>query len=225
MSMDSGAAAVEINPPRPATAAVILLHGLGADGYDLAALAGELTPSRRDRVRFVFPHAPYRPVTVNAGYVMRAWYDIRGPDLAQAEDAAGIVASVEVLHAFIQSQIETGIPSRRIIIGGFSQGGAVALYAGLTFAQRLGGIMALSAYVPLFSRLQHDGAVADPSTPLMMAHGTEDPIVPVAYGRLSRRRAESLGFTVQWYEYPMGHAICEAEVHDMAMWLDAALGR
>lgn len=222
--MDSQTAAVEINPDRPATAAVILLHGLGADGHDLAALAGELSPAGEDGVRFVFPHAQYRPVTINAGYVMRAWYDIRAPDLAQAEDETGILASVASLHALIRRQVDTGIPSRRIIIGGFSQGGAIAMYGGLSCEQRLGGILALSAYVPLFSRLEGGGAVADPSTPVMMAHGTEDPVVPVAYGRLSRRRAESLGYTVQWHEYPMGHAICEAEVRDAARWLKAALG-
>ncbi len=223
MRMDSGAEAVEINPSLPATAAVILLHGLGADGNDLAALAGELTPFRQDRVRFVFPHAPFRPVTVNGGYVMRAWYDIRSPDLSRAQDEGGILASVESLHGLIHDQIASGIPSRRIIIGGFSQGGAIALYGGLCLALRLGGILALSTYVPLAHRLQGDAAAADPATPVMMAHGTEDPIVPVAYGRLSRRQVESLGYTVRWHEYAMGHTICEEEIRDIAAWLGATL--
>ena len=221
--MTSGDAAVEIHPTQPATAAVILLHGLGADGHDLAALAGELGPFRHQRVRFVFPHAPFRPVTVNGGYMMRAWYDIRSPDLSQAQDENGILTSVASLHAAIHHQIATGIPSQRIIIGGFSQGGAIALYGGLCLALRLGGILALSSYVPLFSRLQGDAAAADPATPLMMAHGMEDPIVPVAYGRLSRRQVESLGYSVQWHEYSMGHAICEEEIRDVAVWLGTAL--
>jgi len=221
--MDSGAAAIEINPAGPATAAIILLHGLGADGHDLAALAAELEPSGGDGVRFVFPHAPFRPVTINAGYVMRAWYDIRGSDLSHGEDEAGILASVGSLHELIQRQIAAGIPSHRIIIGGFSQGGAVALYSGLCFAQRLGGILAMSAYLPLYSKFRDDAAAADPSLPVMMAHGTEDPIVPAAYGRLSRQRVESLGYSVQWHEYPMGHAICEAEIRDTAAWLATVL--
>jgi phospholipase/carboxylesterase len=221
--MGSGDSAVAIDPPGQATAAVILLHGLGADGHDLAALAGELDPSGGDAVRFVFPHAPFRPVTINEGMSMRSWYDIRAADLSRSEDEEGIEASAVSLQHMVHRQIAAGIPPRRVVIGGFSQGGAVALYAGLSLAGRLGGILAMSAYLPLYSRFQRGGAAADSDTAVMMTHGTDDPIVPVTYGQLSRRRLETLGYTVRWREYPMGHTICEQEILDVASWLGEVL--
>lgn len=214
-------AVLEINPSRPATACVILLHGLGADGHDLAPLAEAFGTAGRHPVKFMLPHAPYRPVTINDGRVMRAWYDIRGLDLNQSQDEEGIAASAVALLDLVEAQIGAGIPAQRIVIGGFSQGGAVALYAGLGCSRRLGGILALSTYLPLYDRVRQQGVTGDVTTPIMMAHGTHDPVVPPEYGVLSRRRLEALGYSVTWRDYAMGHSLCEQEIGDISAWLNA----
>ena len=215
---------VEIGPPGPAEASVIWLHGLGADGHDFEPLVPEL--GLGEAVRFVFPHAPYRPVTINAGYVMRAWYDIASPaiDAAQdaAQDAAGIEASAEQVNALIAREVERGVPPARIVLAGFSQGGAIALHAGLRQPDPLAGLLALSTYLPLSERLPAE-AGADHRVPLFMAHGTDDPIVPIDLGRASRDRLEAEGYSVHWHEYPMGHGVCAEEVSDIREWLKTRL--
>lgn len=215
---------VEINPSREVTACVILLHGLGADAQDLVPLAAQLGVSPRQGVRFLFPNAPLRPVTINAGQVMRAWYDIYGLSLDQPEDEEGIEAAVASLHSLIEGQIAAGVASPRIVVGGFSQGGAVALYGALRLARRLGGILALSTYLPLSRGFQRERPAADVRTPVMMAHGIDDPVVSCEYGRTSRDRLEDLGFTVTWREYAMGHTLCDQELRDAGRWLNAVLG-
>ncbi len=221
--MDTHMTVLEIDPSRQATACIILLHGLGADGHDLAPLAGELEVAGRDRIRFLFPNAPLRPVSLNAGQVMRAWYDIHGLTFDHPEDEPGIQASAAALHGLIEGQIDAGIAPGRIIVGGFSQGGAVALYGALRFAPRLGGVLALSTYLPLHARLLQEPPVADPATPIMMTHGVDDPVVPYGYGRLSQQRLEALGYSVAWKDYPMGHALCDREIGDIGVWLNAIL--
>lgn len=214
---------IEINPAGEARACVILLHGLGADGHDLVPLAGPLDAAAGGVVRFLFPNAPFRPVSLNAGQMMRAWYDIHGLTFDRPEDEEGIDASAAALHSLVEAQIDAGIAPGRIVVGGFSQGGAVALYGALRLARRLGGVLALSTYLPLHGRLLREPSVADPSTPIMMTHGVDDPVVPYAYGLISRRRLEALGYTVCWKEYPMGHALCEQEIRDVGDWLAGVL--
>ncbi len=203
--------AVRITPPL-ARASVIMFHGLGADGHDLAPLVPELGLSG---ARFIFPHAPLRPVTINGGAVMRAWYDISSPDLHRA-DLEGLEASRRIAQAFIEEERQAGIPPGRIVLAGFSQGGALALYTGLRLQGPLGGIAVLSGYLP----------GDDPTGPhraVFMAHGTEDPIVPFALALEARERLLRLGHRVEWHAYPMGHALCREEIGDLAAWLDRAL--
>ena len=211
---------VEINPSAPVTASVIFLHGLGADGHDLAPLAAELDLGG---VRFVFPHAPVRPVTINGGYRMRAWYDIVSRDIVQGEDATGIRQSEQQVRALIQHELEQGIAAERIVLAGFSQGGAIALHTGLRYSQRLAGILALSTYLPLAASVREESTVANGATPILMAHGTEDDVVPYSAGEKSRQLLTSLGRTVIWRSYPMPHTLCAAEITDAAIWLSEVL--
>lgn len=214
---------LEIAPTETATACLILLHGLGADGHDLAPLAAVFEPAVGSAVRYLFPHAPYRPVTINGGSTMRAWYDIRAMDLDAPEDERGIRASAEYVQGLIDQQAAVGIAPRRVVLGGFSQGGAIALYAGLTYPRRIGGILALSTYLPLFGHFARHRPVAEPATPIMMAHGSADPVVPFEYGRISARRLVRLGYTVAWKDYPMGHTLCDDEIGAAAAWLSGIL--
>lgn len=211
---------VEINPSAPVTASVIFLHGLGADGHDLAPLAAELgLPG----VRFVFPHAPVRPVTINNSYRMRAWYDIVSRDILQGEDAAGIRVSEQQVRALIRRELEHGVAAERIVLAGFSQGGAIALHTGLRYPQRLAGILALSTYLPLATSIREEAASANAETPILMAHGTEDDVVPCPAGEKSQRLLTSLGYDVLWRSYPMPHTLCAAEIADVAAWLGEVL--
>lgn len=211
---------VEINPSAPVTASVIFLHGLGADGHDLASLAAELgLPG----VRFVFPHAPVRPVTINNSYRMRAWYDIVSRDILQGEDAAGIRVSEQQVRALIRRELEHGVAAGRIVLAGFSQGGAIALHTGLRYPQRLAGILALSTYLPLATSVREEAASANAETPILMAHGTEDDVVPCPAGEKSQRLLTSLGYDVLWRSYPMPHTLCAAEIVDVAAWLGEVL--
>ena len=212
--------AVEINPSTPVTASVIFLHGLGADGHDLASLAAEMN---LDGVRFVFPHAPIRPVTINGGYRMRAWYDIVGADITHEQDSAGMRASEQQVRALIQRELDRGIAADRVVLAGFSQGGAMALHTGLRYPQRLAGMLALSCYVPLADSVEAEVHGANSQTPIMMLHGTEDDIVPLAAGERSRRLLTSLGYSVTWRSYDMAHTLCAEEVQDIAGWLKTIL--
>lgn len=209
--------------PKP-TAAVIWLHGLGADGHDFAGLVPELDLSNCPPIRFVFPHAPSMPVTVNGGYVMPAWYDILGPNLVSQQDAAGIQASERAIVALIAHEVARGIPAERIVLAGFSQGCAMALHTGLRLPQRLAGIMALSGYLPLADRLAAERHVANAQTPVFMAHGTQDPVVVLARGEASRDALAALGQPVQWHSYPMPHSLHPREIANISAFLAQVLG-
>lgn len=209
--------------PHP-TAAVIWLHGLGADGNDFASIVPELDLSGCQPIRFVFPHAPSIPVTVNGGYVMPAWYDIRGANLVQGEDDAGIRHSARALDALIAHEVGRGIPAQRIVLAGFSQGCAMALHTGLRHRERLAGIMALSGYLPLASTLAAERSTANQHTPIFMAHGVADPVVVLARAEDSRQALNRLGYAVQWHTYPMPHSVHPQEIADMSDFLQSVLG-
>jgi len=217
--------AVTLEPKVTATAAVIWLHGLGADGYDFVPIVEELDLPNTIPTRFVFPHAGHRPVTINNGFVMRAWYDIRGFSGTAAEDEAGIRQSDEIVRGFIERELAAGIPSERIVLAGFSQGGAMALHVGLRYPRTLGGIVALSTYLPLRDSLQAEASAENRSTPILICHGSRDQVVPEMAGKLSRDLLVSLGYSVEWKSYVMEHQVCMQEVADIAAWLKQRLGR
>jgi len=202
--------------------AVIWLHGLGADGHDFEPIIPEL--GLRFGVRFVFPHAPIRPVTINGGMPMRAWYDIVGFDAA-AEDAAGIRASAAAVARLVDREVERGIPAERTVLAGFSQGGAIALQLGLREPRRLGGVLALSTYLPLAATLAAEKSAANAAVPILMAHGTADPVIPLAHADASRRTLEREGYAVDWRVYPMAHAVCGPEIEAIGAWLEGLAGR
>ncbi len=210
---------VEINPAGAATAAIIWLHGLGADGHDFEPLIPQLGVVDELGVRVILPHAPHMPVTINNGMVMPAWYDIRGNDFRQAQDEQGIRASASRLEALIARETARGIAPGRIILAGFSQGGAIALYTGLRHAERLGGILALSTYLPMAERLAGEAAPANRDVPVMMAHGTADPVVPLLLAEQSRALLEAHGNPVEWHSYPMQHSVSPQEIADIRQWL------
>ena len=215
---------VELESAPNPSAAVIWLHGLGADGHDFAGLVPELDLSNCPPIRFVFPHAPSMPVTVNGGYVMPAWYDILGPNLVSQQDAAGIQASERAIVALIAHEVARGIPDERIVLAGFSQGCAMALHTGLRLPQRLAGIMALSGYLPLADQLAAERHAANARTPVFMAHGTQDPVVVLARGEASRDALATLGQPVQWHSYPMPHSLHPREIADISAFLAQVLG-
>ncbi len=203
--------------PHPRSS-VIWLHGLGADGHDFEPIVHELDLSPA-AVRFVFPHAPMMPVTINNGMVMRAWYDIVAGDLGRHEDEAGVRASQAELEGLVARERERGIPARRILLAGFSQGGAIALQTGLRHPDRLAGIMALSTYLPIAGKVAAEAHAANRDVPIFMAHGELDPIVPIARARESRALLESLGYPVEWHEYRMPHSVCGEEIAHLGAWL------
>lgn len=216
---------IEIESAPHPTAAVIWLHGLGADGNDFAALVPELDLSACPPIRFVFPHAPSIPVTLNSGYVMPAWYDIFGADLVSRQDAAGIQKSARAISLLIEHEVSRGIAARNIVLAGFSQGCAMALHTGLRFPQRLAGILALSGYLPLADTLAAERAPANAHTPIFMAHGSMDPVVIPARGEASRDLLSQLGYAVQWHSYPMQHSVHPREVADLSAFLTSVLGQ
>ena len=221
--MDAPLDCVIVEPPKPATATVIWLHGLGADGHDLEPIVTELGLSNTQETRFVFPHAPYQPVTINQGMVMRAWYDIRGPDLPGEIDEQGIRQSEAHLRKFIDKEIDAGMNSEQIVLAGFSQGGVIALRTGLSFEQPLAGILALSTYLPMIettSAQEHD---SNRTTEIFMAHGREDPLIPIEAAQDARDFLITLGVAVQWREYNMPHAMCPEEIADIAEWFSGVL--
>lgn len=216
--------AVEIEPAQGvASAAVIWLHGLGADGHDFEPIVPELRLPADAPVRFVFPHAPMRPVTINAGMTMRAWYDILGLGPGHPQDEAGIRASEAALTALIKRENSRGVPTDRIVLAGFSQGGAIVLHSGLRYPERLAGIMALSTYLPLADLLEAERHTVNHDTPIFMAHGLHDPVVPWGLGKSSADRLLQLGHPVEWREYPMEHAVCLEEIDAIAKWLRRVL--
>jgi phospholipase/carboxylesterase len=199
---------------------VLWLHGLGADGHDFAPIVPELVRKDWPALRFVFPHAPQRAVTINNGMRMRAWYDIRDMNLANRADEAGVDASVQQTEALIAREVERGIPASRVLLAGFSQGGAIALATALRRDQPLGGIVALSTYLPMAERLTKEVTAAAPAQPLFMAHGQFDPVVPYAGGDFSAQKLRTLGFSVDWHAYPMAHQVCAEEIRDLGDWME-----
>lgn len=215
--------AVEVETGRGPASAVIWLHGLGADGHDFEPLVPELVLPGERAVRFIFPHAPMRPVTLNGGFAMRAWYDITAIDRRAPEDESGIRTSQAAVETLIRRENSRGIAAERIVLAGFSQGGAMALFTGTRYAQRLAGIMGLSCYQVLAKRLDAERVPANQSTPVFLAHGTQDPVVPLALGEESRRQLEAAGYPVEWHTYSMPHAVCPQEVADIGAWLRRVL--
>lgn len=215
---------LEIETAPAPRAAVIWLHGLGADGHDFAGLVPELDLSGCEPIRFVFPHAPSMPVTINGGYVMPAWYDILGADLVRREDEAGIRKSALAIEALIAHEVERGIAPERIVLAGFSQGCAMSLHTGLRHRARLAGIMALSGYLPLADTLAGERDGANQATPIFMAHGMADPVVPLARAEASQQALTTLGYAVQWHTYAMPHSVHPQEVADIGAFLRAVLG-
>ena len=216
---------IELNSGPNPDAAVIWLHGLGADGNDFAAIVPELDLAGCRAIRFVFPHAPSMPVTVNGGYVMPAWYDIMGTDLQKREDAAGIQRSALAIEALIANEVARGVDPRRIVLAGFSQGCAIALHTGLRHSAPLAGIVALSGYLPLAADLAAEANPANRKVPVFMAHGSADPVVPVARGEASRDVLQAMGYAVQWHSYPMQHSVHPREIQDIGTFLQSVLGR
>ena len=196
------------------------MHGLGADGHDFEPIVAELELPATLALRFVFPHAPMRPVTINRGYVMRAWYDVVGDG---SEDAAGIRASQARVEALIAREKARGFPAARVVLAGFSQGGAMALHTGLRHPERLPGIIALSCYLPLGDTLAAEASPAGRDVPIFMAHGTDDLLIPLTRARRSRDKLIDLGYRVTWHEYPMPHAVCGDEVRDLSACLRGVL--
>ncbi|MBI4937658.1 MAG: carboxylesterase [Nitrosomonadales bacterium] len=200
---------------------IIWMHGLGADGEDFVPVAEEM--SLPVAVRYIFPHAPMMPVTINGGFVMRAWYDIAAQHLAARQDEAGIRASQLAIEALIAREKQRGVGPENIYLAGFSQGGAIALYTGLLHATRLGGILALSTYLPLADTFPREDATAQPM-PIFMAHGLSDPVVPYALGEASAKQLSAMGYRPEWHEYAMPHSVCMEEVRDIEVWLTRRLG-
>ena len=207
--------------PEPA-ASVIWLHGLGADGYDFDPIVPALRLPGGPEVRYVFPHAPVRPVTINGGAEMRAWYDIVALQRVAQEDEAGIRESAEAVAALVQREAERGIPADRVVLAGFSQGGAVALHAGLRYPEKLAGIIALSTYLPLRAAAG-EFHVANRETPIFMAHGSLDPMVPAVLGEESARLLADAGYDVEFKSYTMPHSVCPEEVEDIRRWMGRTL--
>jgi phospholipase/carboxylesterase len=210
---------IEIETAPDPNAAVIWLHGLGADGHDFEPVVPEIVRRRERAWRFVFPHAPHRAVTINNGMTMRAWYDILGFERSAAEDVAGFRATDAHVRELIGREIERGIPAGRVVLAGFSQGGAVSLYSALRYPERLAGVMALSCYLPLIGSIASERAPANDGLPIFMAHGIDDPVLPIAMGQKSRDHLISLGFPVEWHQYRMPHSVCQAEIGDIREYL------
>ena len=207
---------VEIEPAGgEAGAAVVWLHGLGADGHDFEPIVPYLGLRPDLRVRFVFPHAPRRPVTINMGMVMPAWYDIRELSLKREVDETGVHESAAQVGALIRRERDRGVPERRIVLAGFSQGGAIALHVGLRYPERLAGLLALSSYLVCDENLESERSEVARELPIFQAHGTADPMVPLAAGELARDRLRELGHAIEWKSYPMGHEVCPQEISDI----------
>ena len=217
---------IEIETAPNPTATVIWMHGLGADGNDFAPMVPELRLGSAPAIRFVFPHAPMIPVTINNGYVMRAWYDISYGDLegkSRQADEKGVRASQAEIEKLIAREVARGIRANKIVIAGFSQGGAIALHTGLRHAAPLAGIMALSTYLPAPHTLPAEAAAANRDIALFYAHGSDDQVIPIAMAETSRQTLSAAGYAVDWHEYPMQHSVCLEEIRDISAWLQTVL--
>ena len=210
---------IEVETAVMPNAAVIWLHGLGADGHDFEPMVPEIVHRGERAWRFVFPNAPIRPVTINGGMSMRAWYDLKGLDRKAAEDVAGFRQTDAQIRQLIAREGARGIPTNRIVLAGFSQGGAVSLYTSVRFPERLAGVLALSCYFPRESSFAAERAPGNDATPIFMAHGQGDTVLSLALGTQSRNFLKEQGYSVEWHEYPMGHAVCAAEITDIREFL------
>jgi phospholipase/carboxylesterase len=215
--------AVEIETGRNPTGTVLWLHGLGADGHDFAPIVPQLVAPEERPLRFVFPHAPVRPVTVNGGMAMRAWYDILGFDRGIPHDEVGIRAADAEVGALIRRENQRGIATSRIVLGGFSQGGAISLFSGPRYSEKLAGIMGLSCYMLLEDSLPAERSRANFATPVFLAHGNQDPVVDFRRGTEAKQLLEAGGYPVEWHSYPMPHSVCPQEIIDIAAWLRRVL--
>ncbi|MCH9644547.1 MAG: dienelactone hydrolase family protein [Gammaproteobacteria bacterium] len=212
-----------IEPKESATAAVIWLHGLGADGYDFADLVPQLDFARRDQTRFIFPHAGMRPVTINGNMPCRAWFDILSLSSIDKEDGAGVELAQQTLLQLIADQEQAGIASERIVLAGFSQGGAVALYTGLRFDKPLAGILALSTYMPLIDTFKGENYPTNKNVPILQVHGEYDDLLPIQLAEHTEERLKKQDYSVEWKTYPIGHQVCIEEIHAVSDWLDRVL--
>jgi len=215
--------AVEIETGGTVRSSIVWLHGLGADGHDFEPVVPHLRLQDRG-VRFVFPHAPRRAVTINMGLLMPAWFDVRSQDFGANIDDAGIRASVGQVEAIVAREKERGVAAERILLAGFSQGGVIALHTALRHPERLAGILALSTFLPQDSSAQDELSAANAGLPIFMGHGDEDPMIPIAWAEAARDRLEGIGHPVQWKSYPMGHQVCAEEIEDIGAWIRERLG-
>ncbi len=215
--------AVIVEPGDTHLASIIWLHGLGADGHDFEPIVPELGLAASIGIRFIFPNAPVMPVTVNGGMSMRAWYDVRSANLREFEDETSILASSELVGKYLQHEIDAGIPANKIILAGFSQGGAIALHCGLRFNRGLAGILALSTYLPLAATLEAEANEANKKTSIFMGHGVFDPVITVDQGRDSANTLNSAGYSVDFNEYTMEHAVCLEEIRAIGSWISQRL--
>lgn len=214
---------IEIETRPSPSHAIIWLHGLGADGNDFVPVVEQLALPNLG-IRFIFPHAPMMPVTINGGFVMRAWYDILDADLAlNEEDEHGLRASESTITALLDKEIRRGIPASRIVLAGFSQGGAIALQTGLRYQRKLAGMLVLSGYLPLMSKVERERNAVNQLTPVFMGHGTIDNVVPMSLAVASRAHLTQVGYSVEWHEYPMMHGVCNEELSDVSAWLSKVL--
>lgn len=214
---------VDVNPGKPHDAVVVWLHGLGDSGNGFAPIVPELKLPESMAVRFVFPHAPVRPVTINNGMQMRAWYDIKSMQLDQRADVQGVLESADAVEALIKHEIAQGIPAERVVLAGFSQGGVIALHLGPRFESKLAGIMALSTYMSQPDALPTQGANLE--TPIYMAHGLYDEVVPHAFGKAACQQLHNNGYNCDWHDYPMQHNVCMEQLQDISLWLQKVLAK
>ena len=210
---------IELNPAGEPIASIIILHGLGADGADFLSFGDQIDLSSVGQVRYVLPRAPVRPVTINNGYEMRAWYDVLGQQIDRREDEAGLRESMREVQALIDRERARGVAANRIVLGGFSQGCAMALLAGLRYPERLAGLVCMSGYLPLAGSTAAERHDANALVPIFMAHGQRDGVIPMDRASASRDALAKLGYSVQWHEYPMEHSVCMEEVQALNAWL------
>ena len=212
---------IELNTGAAPKGTIIWMHGLGADCWDFVSLVKELALPEDLPLRFIFPQAPSRPITINNGQVMPGWYDISMAELQRKPDEAGVRQSQASIDQLIAREIERGIRADKIILAGFSQGGAIALQTGLRYREALGGIMALSTYLTLDDSLSAEATIANANIPILMAHGTQDPVIPLSLAQSSRAKMAARGYKIEWHEYPMPHSVCMEEVDDIGVWIQA----
>jgi phospholipase/carboxylesterase len=219
MKISKSDQAIVLEPSAPATASVIWLHGLGADGNDFVPIVPELGLPKDHTIRFVFPHAPVRPITINNGYPMRAWYDIVTLGSLKQQDEAGIRDSERAVHGYIEDERAKGVAPSKIVIAGFSQGGAITLHTGLRYPEKLAGLLALSTYLPLGDKVETEARRERKDTPILMCHGEYDQMLPLVMGETTRDALRELGYAVDWHAYPMAHQVCPDQIDLIGQWL------